>query len=281
MDSLNLALLQLVLSSPFKYRKQPTQTTTLDVSLRDKRRNASSSDRSMARICELDTAIFMDDGTEIKTTITSSGDAVERFLREVRGDPHQRLIVGIDTKRHFFFQPGSRQAHRRTAVLQLCVGRRCLIFHIVNADYVPDALRRFLASPDVCFCGLGVDDDAKLLSEDRGLKVANAVELATLAAETLSRPELRGAGFKTLAREVMGVCIYKPKRVRMSDWDERPLSWEQVQYACIDAYVFHEVGILLHADEFAKRAGTCATISPSVEPLWYPPKMEPGWIHLP
>ena len=49
---------------------------------------------------------------------------------------------------------------------------------------------------------------------------------------------------KTL-REVMGVLINKPKSVTMSKWDARRLSVEQVQYACIDAFVSYEIGRLL------------------------------------
>ena len=50
---------------------------------------------------------------------------------------------------------------------------------------------------------------------------------------------------KTLTREVMGVLINKSKSVTMSKWDARRLSVEQVQYACIDAFVSYEIGRLL------------------------------------
>ncbi|KAL6614801.1 hypothetical protein ACP70R_037071 [Stipagrostis hirtigluma subsp. patula] len=209
-----------------------------------------------------DTDVVMGDGTVVKTTVASDGGAVERFLDEVRGDSghHQALMVGIDTEWRLVDQPEGRRRAHRMAVLQLCVGRRCLVFQIVHADYVPDALHRFLASPDVRFFGVGVDGDVKRLSEDCGLEVANAVELTKLAVEALSRPELKGAGLKTLTREVMGVCIDKPKQVTMSKWDAEPLSSEQVQYACIDAFVSYEVGRLLLAGQCAEPAAT----SPSV-----------------
>jgi len=43
----------------------------------------------------------------------------------------------------------------------------------------------------------------------------------------------------------MGVLINKSKSVTMSKWDARRLSVEQVQYACIDAFVSYEIGRLL------------------------------------
>jgi hypothetical protein len=114
------------------------------------------------------------------------------------------------------------------------VGRRCLVFQIARADYVPfGALRAFFACSDHRFTGVGVDGDAKRLYKDYDFEVANAVELKSLSAEVLGRPELSQAGLKTLAHEVMGVLIDKPKWVTMSKWDVRRLSQGQVNYACI------------------------------------------------
>jgi hypothetical protein len=209
-----------------------------------------------------DTDVVMDDGTVIRTTITSSGDAVNLFLREVRkqghGHPH---IVGVDTEWHSVHDEDGHRKNRM-AVLQLCVGRRCLVYQIFHADYVPDALKDFLACPDHRFLGVAVDGDVKRLSEDCGLVVANAVDLRCVAAEALARPELRTVSLKTLTREVMGVLIDKPKSVTMSKWDARRLSVEQVQYACIDAFVSYEIGRLLFiTGHCAERAATGAMIS--------------------
>jgi hypothetical protein len=87
------------------------------------------------------------------------------------------------------------------AVLQLCVGRRALVFQIFHADHVPGAPRDFLASPDHRFLGVAVDGDVRRLSEDCGLAVANALELSHIAVEVLARPDPRHAGLKALTRE--------------------------------------------------------------------------------
>ncbi|RLN24247.1 hypothetical protein C2845_PM07G05140 [Panicum miliaceum] len=205
-----------------------------------------------------DTDVVMDDGTSIRTTVTNSGDAVKRYLREVR-KPGQRLLVGLDTEWRV-----TRSGAHRMAVLQLCVGRRCLVFQIVRADYVPAVLRRFLANPDHVFAAVGVHSDVDRLFDDCGLVVANAVDLPPAAAEVLGRPELRRAGLKTLAREVMGVHVDKDKDVTRSEWG-RPLSTVQVRYACIDAFVSYEVGRLLRERAGAGDAvATGATMAPFV-----------------
>lgn len=164
---------------------------------------------------DTDVVMPMDDGGTalvIRTTVTNSGDAVKRFLQEVRktggGEP---LIVGLDTEWCVIHEADRRRANRM-AVLQLCVGHRCLVFQIFHADYVPDALKDFLACPDHRFLGVAVDGDVRRLSEDCGLVVADAMDLTRVAVEVLDRPELRTASLKTLTREVLACTSTSPSR---------------------------------------------------------------------
>ncbi|VAH62270.1 unnamed protein product [Triticum turgidum subsp. durum] len=147
----------------------------------------------------------------IVTTVTNSGATVEGWLQEIRsvlGD----LVVGIDVE------------------------------WLLHADFVPQALSGFLADPNLRFVGVGVQEDVERLSDDHSLAVANAVDLRGLAAEGMQMPELRQAGLQAVARTVMGANLQKPQRVRMGPWDAYCLSYDQIKYACIDAFVSFEVG---------------------------------------
>uniref|UniRef100_A0ACD6A1Z3 Uncharacterized protein n=1 Tax=Avena sativa TaxID=4498 RepID=A0ACD6A1Z3_AVESA len=178
---------------------------------------------------------------EIVTTVTSSGAAVNRWLRQIRYMyrwVYHKLIVGLDVE----WRPSYSRAQNPAALLQLCVGRRCLIFQLLHADYFPDALERFLADPEIRFVGVGVKEDADRLSNDHGLKVATTVDLRGLAANGMQMPWLRQAGLKDVVRTVMGASLEKPNRVRMGPWDAQDLTQEQIEYACIDAFVSFEVG---------------------------------------
>ncbi|CAO2165812.1 unnamed protein product [Urochloa humidicola] len=211
----------------------------------------------MKRPYMYNTDVIMDDGTAIRTTVTNSGDAVKHYLREVYTHG-QRLLVGLDTEWRVI-----RSGEHRMAVLQLCVGHRCLIFQIVHADYIPTVLHKFLANPDHIFAAVGVDNDVDRLYDDCKLIVANAVDLRGVAADVLDKPGLRRAGLKTLACEVMGVHVDKDKNVTCSDWSQ-PLSMVQVRYACIDAFVSYEIGRLLREQAGVGDAATGATMAPFV-----------------
>ncbi|XP_051199051.1 3'-5' exonuclease-like [Lolium perenne] len=181
------------------------------------------------------------EGHGIKTTVTSSGTAVKRWLREIRYMyrwVYHKLIVGLDVE----WRPSYSSVQNPAALLQLCVGRRCLIFQLLHADYIPDDLEDFLADPGFRFVGVGVQEDANRLDNDHRLWVANTVDLRGLAADGMQMPRLRQAGLKGIASAVMGVNIEKPRNVTMGLWDAYELSDEQIEYACIDAFVSFEVG---------------------------------------
>jgi hypothetical protein len=181
-------------------------------------------------MAKTDVCRVMFEGGAITTTVTSSGASVKAWVDEVLSVHRRRLrdlIVGLDVEWRPLFGPG----YSPTALLQLCVGRRCLVFQLLHADYNPAALKEFLADPDYRFVGVGVAADAARLWNDEGLNVANAVDLAEVAAEETGRVDLD-----------------KPEEVRLGRWDDYYLTTQQIKYACIDAFVSFEVGRMLLGD---------------------------------
>ncbi|TVU35186.1 hypothetical protein EJB05_17063, partial [Eragrostis curvula] len=180
------------------------------------------------------TCIVSFDEDCINTTVTDSGN-----------------VAGAGARRPPTTDNNAAAGHPPpVAVLQLCVGRRCLVFQIFRADYVPDALFDFLADDRFYFVGVGVHDDAAKLRAQYGLEVARAKDLRGLAAYMFGKPELRRAGLHTLAWEVMGVKMHKPYHVRVSSWDARRLSQAQLMYACADAFASFEIGRRLYDGDF-------------------------------
>uniref|UniRef100_J3L3V3 3'-5' exonuclease domain-containing protein n=1 Tax=Oryza brachyantha TaxID=4533 RepID=J3L3V3_ORYBR len=164
------------------------------------------------------------DEDRIYTTLTACGEDVECWLDDILRIHRRRLnrlVVGLDVEWRpatYYSGPGP------VAVLQICVGRRCLIFQILHADYVPDDLFDFLADDRFTFVGVGIQDD------------------------TLGKPGLRNTGLQGLVWEVLGLWPEKPQHVRVSAWDSPRLTLEQMKYACADAFASFEVGRSLYYD---------------------------------
>lgn len=192
----------------------------------------------------------------IVTTVTASSSAAAAWISGILAFHSRRLdslIVGLDVE----WRPSFSASHQNpVAVLQLCVGRRCLVFQLLHADAIPPLLLSFLADPRFRFVGVGVGEDVEKLIEDYEISVKNAVDLRALAAERTGRRELKQAGIVRLAMEVIGVEVKKPKRVTMSRWDQEFLMLDQIGYACVDAFLSFEIGRRLFAGEFSLPAGT-------------------------
>uniref|UniRef100_J3MI47 3'-5' exonuclease domain-containing protein n=2 Tax=Oryza brachyantha TaxID=4533 RepID=J3MI47_ORYBR len=101
----------------------------------------------------------------------------------------------------------------------------------------PAVLRRFLADTRVVFVAYGVRCDCRKLEEHHGLEVARTVELRGL-------PSMGNTSMERMAEKHLGWHgVSKPRKVGTSRWDARKLTKEQVQYACVDAYVTFRLAV--------------------------------------
>ncbi|XP_071713531.1 3'-5' exonuclease-like [Rutidosis leptorrhynchoides] len=191
---------------------------------------------------------FFDD--TILTLVTATPSLVDDWIVEIESFHRKkldRLIVGLDCEwRACFSKPF---VNYPVATLQLCVGRRCLIFQILHAQYIPHSLKNFLNNNNYTFTGVKIGDDVAKLWRDYSIKVARTADLRWLADDVYGEQELCCAGLKTLCRRVLGKEMEKPKKVTLSRWDKPWLTERQVIYACHDAFVSFEIGrVLIHGD---------------------------------
>ncbi|KAL9154946.1 hypothetical protein ABFS82_10G150000 [Erythranthe guttata] len=189
--------------------------------------------------------VIIDNNDVIETLVTHDPTMVCMWINntEILNRPRlHRLLVGLDTEWRSIVVEGRVQT---VSVLQLCVGKSCLVYQILHAEEIPHELVSFLENPDYTFVGIGVDKDVEKLLGDYNLKVTKVRDLRTWAAKELEAKELRYAGLKTLVNLVVGKDMEKPKRITMSRWDNRVLSRGQVSYACLDAYFSFEIARLL------------------------------------
>ncbi|CAI9099436.1 OLC1v1036262C1 [Oldenlandia corymbosa var. corymbosa] len=195
---------------------------------------------------------FYDD--RVNTLVTHDPDVLSNWLfrlQKIHGQRLGNLIVGLDVE----WRPNfNRNQDNPIATLQLCVGRRCVVFQILHCSrecQIPDDLKYFLAEPDFTFVGVGIAGDVEKLAYDYGLSVGGRiVDLRDLAADRYGNKAFKNVGLKDLASAVLGRVVEKPKSVTMGRWDNRWLTPLQVQYACVDAFASFEIGRSLEADDY-------------------------------
>ncbi|KAM7518230.1 hypothetical protein LguiB_017192 [Lonicera macranthoides] len=152
------------------------------------------------------------DNDHVLTTVTSSGTDVDQRINEImrkHQDRLHKLVIGIDTK-------WCLNKTKSIANLQLCVGHRCLIFQLLHADEIPASLYKFLNDTNFTFVAVEIQND-----------------------------EYEEMGLKTMAQGVLGKEMKKPYDITVSKWDVVCLSDDQVEYACLDAFVSFEIGMKL------------------------------------
>ncbi|KAM7463243.1 hypothetical protein LguiA_031364 [Lonicera macranthoides] len=189
---------------------------------------------------------FFDD--TIKTLVTRTPCLVFTWISDMKHLHHQRLrrlTVGLDIE----WLPNScrNQVPNPPATLQLCVGSNCLIFQLLFAPEIPQSLKNFLADTNYTFVGVEIDRDVEKLRDSYGLEVQNTVDLRGLAADRTGKDGMRSRGLVNIAKEVLGKDFEKPKNVSWSNWAADWLSLDQIQYACVDAFVSFEIGKKLKA----------------------------------
>nr|GEX54430.1 Werner syndrome-like exonuclease [Tanacetum cinerariifolium] len=182
---------------------------------------------------------FFDD--IISTLVTETPHLVDGWISRIEHIHRHRLnnlIVGLDIE----WRPNNGYVTNPVATLQLCVGRNCLIFQLIYAPYIPESLVNFLGNTSYTFVGVGVENDAEKLLVDYGIRVGRTAELTSLAVEAFGAKELKNAGLKGLTNWVLGKELVKPKIISRSRWDNAWLTLDQVQYACVDAFLSFEIG---------------------------------------
>ena len=179
---------------------------------------------------------------KINTLVTATPYYVNQWISRIERIHSRRLhnlVVGLDIE----WRPNQNtNMENQVAVLQLCVGRRCLIFQIMHAHFTPKSLLKFLSNPNYIFVCVGVNNDVSKLWRDYRIKVGRTADLRALAVQAFNANELKTAGLKGLTRWVLGKDFAKPKYVTMSRWDNGWLTLAQVQYACVDAFLSFEIG---------------------------------------
>ncbi|GAU50477.1 hypothetical protein TSUD_409620 [Trifolium subterraneum] len=186
-------------------------------------------------------------GNEIKVTVTAVSSVVRKWLQATlylrrRYIYKNRLIVGLGVN----WTPGAGIHDPPADTLQICIGRRCLIFQLTHATFVPKNLRDFLKNPDHIFVGFWNNSDRrKLESSDHDLKMEEDpldMRHYAVAKDPADNENLRRASVNEIVEKCLGYEIEQSGEIARSDWNVNVLSDEQVVYASVDAYCAFCIG---------------------------------------
>ncbi|TVU49142.1 hypothetical protein EJB05_00436, partial [Eragrostis curvula] len=181
--------------------------------------------------------------TTINTMVTKSYEAGYDWIQEVRGDHREHLVVGLDTEWRAVYWPGEGIKRMQTALIQLCVGSRCLVYQIHHANNVyPKILKDFLECPHCKFIGADVKQDTTRLENDYGIFVRNAVDLQPIGISMgIGTKRWRPSLEKLAKRLLLADMDKKNKDFLHATWDREDLTPEHIAYAAIDAFASAEL----------------------------------------
>uniref|UniRef100_A0A3Q3VK59 Exonuclease 3'-5' domain-containing protein 2 n=1 Tax=Mola mola TaxID=94237 RepID=A0A3Q3VK59_MOLML len=118
----------------------------------------------------------------------------------------------------------------------LCILVRLQAFRSAQQP-VPLSLMEVLRDPHILKVGVGCYEDGKRLTRDYGLSLSCTVDLRYLALRQRLTTVNNGLSLKSLAADLLNVCLDKSLELRCSDWEADHLSLEQMTYAARDAQV--------------------------------------------
>ncbi|KAF3334758.1 Werner Syndrome-like exonuclease [Carex littledalei] len=175
---------------------------------------------------------------EIDTTVTTDPLITDQWICDTRAahptTDGKKIVVGLDCE----WKPNRvRHQDNKIALLQLCIGNRCLILQLIYMDPVPDSLKAFLLDEMITFVGVGVGEDLAKLKGHYGLKCTNSVDLQKPCNAFLGIKMKKCMGLKGYAQEILGFELDKSKRATQSNWEQWNLKEMQIRYACLDAFI--------------------------------------------
>eukprot|EP01062_Namystynia_karyoxenos_P002341 TRINITY_DN1083_c0_g1_i2.p1 TRINITY_DN1083_c0_g1~~TRINITY_DN1083_c0_g1_i2.p1 ORF type:complete len:242 (+),score=77.20 TRINITY_DN1083_c0_g1_i2:89-814(+) len=194
-------------------------------------------------------------------------------------------VVAIDLE----WKPNWGGGYNRTATVQLCDGRSCVVLHVFHMRRTPAALAQLLSDPAVLKVGAGISQDVDRVRDDLGVQLRTIADIQQLAMQLsgtdwyceVCRSESTGQltydqhvaskrhterrqwaeyhgksvppppaapgspresiplGLKKMAAHLLGAETSFGKKVPKSNWQLKPLSAAQLQYAAEDAALTH------------------------------------------
>ncbi|KAL6176793.1 hypothetical protein ACLB2K_053426 [Fragaria x ananassa] len=145
-------------------------------------------------------------------------------------------VVGLDCE----WKPNyvRRGEENKVSIMQLASGKMVFILDLIKLfedvpDVLDECLTRIFQSPKILKLGYAFIYDARHLADSYG--VLNCFNHYQMLLDIQQVFKEQGGGLSGLAQKILGVGLNKTRR--NSNWEQRPLTPNQLEYAAIDAAV--------------------------------------------
>ncbi|PHT62448.1 hypothetical protein T459_33665 [Capsicum annuum] len=161
-------------------------------------------------------------------------------------------VVGIDCEWKPNYEKGS--SPNKVSIMQIASDNKVYILDLIKlyedaSDVLDDCLTHILHSPRVLKLGYNFQCDVKQLAQSYGqLQCFNHYDMLLDIQNVFKEP--RG-GLSGLAKKILGTGLNKTRR--NSNWEQRPLTQLQLEYAALDAAVL--IHIFRHVRGYTESAG--------------------------
>jgi len=140
--------------------------------------------------------------------------------------------LGFDTETRASFKVGEVY---NVALLQLATEHDAYLIRLHDITHF-DLIQLVFEDPHVLKVGVAIRDDLKLLQKLFKFNPQNFIELQSVAKEK----NLKNMGLRGMTEEVLQASL--SKKAKISNWEVKTLSAEQIIYAATDAWI----GLLLY-----------------------------------
>ncbi|XP_075659869.1 uncharacterized protein LOC142629715 isoform X1 [Castanea sativa] len=154
-------------------------------------------------------------------------------------------VLGLDCEWKPNYEKGSKP--NKVSIMQIASDKMVFIFDLIKLfedvpDVLDNCLARILQSPSILKLGYNFQCDVKQLAHSYGdLECFKHFEMLLDVQNVFKEP--RG-GLSGLAKKILGAGLNKTRR--NSNWEQRPLTKNQLEYAALDAvvliHIFRHVG---------------------------------------
>ncbi|KAI0922992.1 hypothetical protein AcW1_002508 [Taiwanofungus camphoratus] len=241
--------------SKTKFHVDPTSTTNSKLARKTRNVATKSPEIENARI-QLPLYSYKDYPPVPTVIYTRHEEEANELVQTLRGP------LGFDLEWRIFIQQKRSPIERRTALVQLSDERMILLVQVSAMKKFPQKVKEVIQSRSIVKTGANIQNDGEKLFRDFGILPGNLVELGAFAAR--ADPAFKLVYRRSIVSLARMVEMYMHKaldkgKVRTGNWENVPLTQEQITYAANDAHC----ALLVYNRLCTVAAKTGRTLSPA------------------